>query len=233
MPFKQCGACKERTYCNKMCQILDWKAGGHKKYCQSGGQHAHADIHEPWCAYLDSYLDRDPELDQECLVSTGDIKEHPRELITTGMNTCMFVVIKTKHRMIGWHASAGRGHGKARSMLRLINGDDIVSGFIVPGEDRMERTLDLKPDCRSMRVFPMNDPTASRRQILGLLQEFDWFDKLEVRPPVESYKDFVVLDMSHKRPYVFKNTKMFDEGCVFDGATDMMGSTPMNINGFM
>ena len=66
-PFKRCGVCKLRTYCGKECQKIDWNAnlGNHKGCC---GSLVHKNpSHRPWCAYLD----RDPELDRDCLVSTG------------------------------------------------------------------------------------------------------------------------------------------------------------------
>lgn len=212
-PFKRCGKCKTRTYCDKKCQIIDWKLGGHKNYCQSI-DHPHSDVHEPWCAYLD----RDPELDEQCLVVTGKVKENPRELITTGMNTCIFVGIKTATRLIGWHAPGS--FSEARSLFTSVRKEEIVSGYIVPGEDRMEGSLDLKPTCRTMRAFPWNDPTESRRQIFDFLQDFEWFKDLEILSPIKSYKDFVVFDMAHKKPHVFSNTELFDQGCAFDGNVD-------------
>lgn len=227
--FKRCAKCKLRTYCNKKCQILDWKMGGHKKFCQpTSGVNAHVNsfTHQPWCAYLD----RDPEIDNNCLVETGQIKTNPRELITTGMNTCIFVVIKTNTvGMIGWHASIDSGMGEARSLLLSVRKEDFVSGFIVPGEDRIEGTLDLKPTCRTMKAMPWTDPARSRRAIFNLLRECTWFDCLEILPPVNSYKDFVVFDMVHKRPYTFSNTQMFDQGCSFDGNVDSVPPMMMNM----
>jgi len=98
---------------------------------------------------------------------------------------------------------------------------EFVSGFIIPGEDRTAGTLDLKPTCRTMRVMPFTDPTRSRRMIVEFLKTFEWYERLEVMPPVESYKDFVVFDMVHKRPYSFSDVARFDQGCVFDGDVDM------------
>jgi hypothetical protein len=111
--LKRCGQCKLRTYCGKKCQVLDWKMAGHKQTCCIQGEsnnhgtsplhHKNSSTHEPWsCAYLD----RDPEIEHTCLVEMGKVKTNPSELIPTGLNTCIFVVIKTKtSRMIGWHAS--------------------------------------------------------------------------------------------------------------------------------
>ena len=220
--FKKCGACKMRSYCRKQCQLADWKAGGHKGLC--GNVTARA-LHQPWCAYLR----RNPHLEDRKLVETANIKSHPGQLVTTGMNTCLFVVIKTTNCIIGWHASAenapdGQWHNKLSGIRRTfmsIEMSDFVSGFIVPGEDREEVTLDLKPTSRTMRLFPATDATASRRFILGFLDNFEWANQLEILPAVQSYKDFVVLDMSHRKPYIFSDVAMFDQGCSFDGGVDL------------
>lgn len=216
-PFSRCGGCKARTYCDKKCQVLDWKVGKHKKFCKKDvSEHVNSSTHEPWCAYLD----RDPEIEETCLVETGGVKTHPRELITTGMNTCIFVVIKTKTQMMGWHASANKPARPAEILFQSVREEDFVSGFIIPGEDRIEGTLNLKPTCRTMRVFPWTDPEQSRRQIFSVLRRFAWFDKLEILAPVKSYKDFVVFDMVHRRPFTYSNTELFDQGCAFDGNHD-------------
>jgi hypothetical protein len=155
----------------------------------------------------------------------GKVETNPRELITTGMNTCIFVVIKTRTEMICWHASIDRSMSPALSLFRSVRKEDFVSGFIVPGEDRIEGTMDLKSTCRTMRAFPWTDPTHSRTMIFNALREFEWFDDLEVLAPVESYKDFVVFDMVHKRPYSFSNTQRFDQGCAFDASVDDVPQT--------
>ena len=216
-PFSRCGNCKARTYCDKKCQIIDWKVGKHKKFCKKDvSEHVNSSTHEPWCAYLD----RDPEIDETCLVETGGVQTHPRELITTRMNTCIFVVIKTKTQMIGWHASANKPAGPAESLFQSVKKEDFVSGFIIPGEDRIEGTLNLKPTCRTMRELPWTDPEVSRRRIFSVLRRFAWFDKLEILAPVNIYKDFVVFDMVHRRPFTYSNTELFDQGCAFDGNHD-------------
>ena len=213
-PFRRCGGCKVRTYCERKCQVLDWKLCNHKSFCKkSGDEHVNSNTHQPWCAYLD----RDPEIEDTCKVSTGKVKTNPQELITSGLNTCIFVVIKTRTQMIGWHASATCPLRPAQTLFRSVRKEDFVSGFIVPGEDRIGGTLNLKPTCRTMRLFPRNDPTYSRTRIFDVLQEFDWFNDLEILAPVNSYKDFVVFDMAHKRPFADSNTQLFDEGCSFDG----------------
>ncbi|OEU13207.1 hypothetical protein FRACYDRAFT_241538 [Fragilariopsis cylindrus CCMP1102] len=112
----------------------------------------------PRCAYLD----RDPEIEDTCKVSTGKVKTNPQELITSGLNTCIFVVIKTRTQMIGWHASATCPLRPAQTLFRSVRKEDFVSGFIVPREDRIEGSLHLKPTCRTMRLLPCTDPTYSR-----------------------------------------------------------------------
>lgn len=216
--LKRCSPCKTRTYCNKKCQILDWKLGGHKKWCGARlEEHAYGDTHQLWCAYLD----RNPELDDQCVVETNTFRSNPREVISTGMNTCMFVTIKTKNEIVGWHASVTiPRRDSLHKKLSSITKENFVSGFIVPGEDRKEGTLDLKPTCRTMKAMPWTDPSHSRKLILNFLKQFEWYDKLEVMLPVKSYKDFVVFDMAHRRPYTFSDTEMFDQGCTFDGAVD-------------
>jgi hypothetical protein len=74
-----------------------------------------------------------------------------------------------------------------------------------------------------MRVMPWTDPTRSKTEILAVLQEFDWYDRLEILTPVQKkYKDFAVFDMAHRRPYVFSDTHLFDQGCTFDANVDLM-----------
>lgn len=112
--LKACGACGNRRYCDKKCQLLDWKLGGHKKHCKTG----HADSpHQLWCAYLD----RDPEPDDDCIVETNDIKENPKEVMTTGLNTCMFIVVKTKSEVLGWHASVESFRGRESKIRRKFS----------------------------------------------------------------------------------------------------------------
>ena len=73
-----------------------------------------------------------------------------------------------------------------------------------------------------MQLLPINDPTYSRRRILGFLQEFEYYESLQVMPPIESYKDFVVFDMCHKRPYSFSDVAQFDRGCVYDTGVEAL-----------
>lgn len=153
-------------------------------------------------------------------MGTNEIKSNPREVITTGMNTCMFILVKTTCEVIGWHASLESNQSLVRKKLNSIFKSEFVSGFIIPGEDRKEGTLDLKPTCRTLMAMPWTDPTHSRRFILDLLKGFEFYESLQVMPPVNSYKDFVVFDMCHKRPYSFSDVAQFDQGCTFDAGVD-------------
>lgn len=221
--LKKCGKCRTRTYCNKRCQTIDWKHGHHKHYCGKQS-HANSENHQPWCAYLD----RDPELDNECGVESDRFKSHPSELITTGMNTCLFVVVKSKNMIFGWHASLvslRRNRSELRRMFESVSSQDFVSGYIVPGEDREAGSLNLKRTCRTMQVMPYIDPAESRTAILDFLQAFPWWGRVEIMAPVTSYKDFVVFDMVHRKPYTFRNTALFDQGCTLDAGV----ASPMDI----
>jgi hypothetical protein len=153
-------------------------------------------------------------------VNTNMIKSNPREVITTAMNTCIFVVVKTTREVVGWRASMESNFASIRKKLKSIGMSEFVSGFIIPGEDREAGTLDLQPTCRTMRVFPETDPTKSRRCILDFLKSFEWYEKMETMPPIDSYKDFVVFDKFHTRPYTFSDVKQFDEGCTYDAGVD-------------
>ena len=209
-PFKKCGACKTRTYCSKKCQIQDWKLAKHKQSC---GSLTHRNpAHQPYCAYLD----RDPQPDIDCLVESNKLKASPREVMTTGMNTCLFIVLKTKKEVIGWHASLASDFLAVRRKFKSVAKNEVLSAFLVPGEDRDPETLDLRPTCRQMRLLPFTDPTMSRRTILDFMEQFDWYESLEVLEPVKSYKDFVVFDMVHRKPYTFSDEALFNEGCTFD-----------------
>ena len=223
--FQKCGACKNRYYCGKKCQVQDWKEGGHKGLCgqtvQSPGR---SSSHHPWC----DYLHRNPLVDDTNLVVTANFNSSFERLVTTGMNSCMFIVVKTTTCIIGWHASILNFPGGSqqeqlfsiRKMFRNISMSDFVSGFVIPGEDRQEGSLDLKPTCRTMTEMPWTDPTKSRRLIMGFLDAFEWSNRMQFLPPVQSYKDFVVCDNLHKKPYTFSDVKMFDQGCDFDAGVD-------------
>jgi hypothetical protein len=169
--FKKCGACKNRYYCGKKCQIQDWKQGGHKGLCGETIQSSDRSLsHHPWCGYLH----RNPLVDNTSLVVMAEINSNPDRLVTTGMNSCIFIVVKTTTRIIGWQASIENSPGKSREqrlpsirrMFRNISMSDFVSAFVIPGEDRQEGSLDLKPTCRTMTEMPWTDPTESRRFIL-------------------------------------------------------------------
>lgn len=179
--FLRCGACKSRLYCNKECQLQDWKKGGHKKACgkpaERGASHA---VECP-------YSHRNPDVTEMNLVETGTIKMvkgKDCQLVTTGLNTCIFVVVKTSLGIIGWHATSQSSLRSSISTVRrafkeLVSFENFACGFIIPGVDRDEN-LDLKPDCRTMRVMGP-DPRESKLFILGVLADFWWADRLEVR----------------------------------------------------
>ena len=96
-PFRRCGGCKVRTYCERKCQLLDWKFCYHRSFCKkSGDEHVNSNTHQPRCAYLD----HDPEIEDTCMVETGRVKTNPRELITTRLNACIFVVLKLGHKWL-------------------------------------------------------------------------------------------------------------------------------------
>ena len=235
----RCSQCKQRTYCGKECQKMDWKldgaAGhvgkGHKKYCKAlrrGDKISDGDAaHELWCAYKF----RHPEIHQGNLIGMGVIARcaHPGQVITTGLNTCIFIVVATTKNIIAWHAASTNMPGQAqedvtqnvRLCLEQVDkkGHEFVRGYIIPGVDR-KKDLDLKPDCRTMIAHPWTDPTASNRFIKGVLTQFKWSTKLEVLPPPNHYKDFVVFDSGHLKPFTFSDTALFDSGCEFDAAVD-------------
>lgn len=179
--FLRCGACLSRLYCDKGCQLQDWKQGGHKKACgkpaEKGASHA---VECP-------YSHRNPNVTEENLVETGTIKvvkgKHC-QLISTGFNTCIFVVVKTSSGIIGWHATSQSSMGISISAIKgtfkeQVTSENFICGFVIPGVDRDEN-LDLKPACRTMRENFFQDPTASKRFILGILADFWWAESLEV-----------------------------------------------------
>eukprot|EP00956_Cyclotella_meneghiniana_P011717 scaffold16494_cov83-Cyclotella_meneghiniana.AAC.6 len=145
--------------------------------------------------------------------------------ITTGLNTCMFLVVQTKLVTIAWHAMGPRDTHNVEEIKRVFRGvgkkyGAFERGFIIPGVDR-DKDLNLKPTCRTMRTFGSAiDPRESKEFVLGLLKEFDWADKLIRLTPPSSYKDFVVVDRYHKLPWAFSDVSKFDEGCVIDAEVD-------------
>lgn len=116
--FMKCGGCLERSYSGKSCQVSDWNikrgAGGdHRRFCKStAAAYASAvvpttprngQVHRPGCMYRH----RNPLFGDEPLVKFGKgTRTHPTQLVCTGMNICMLVVVKTANAgLIGWHAS--------------------------------------------------------------------------------------------------------------------------------
>ena len=213
--FKKCGACSLRRYCDKSCQVQDWKKVGHKKLC---GQPLQTDaMHAQECPYST----RNPQIRQESQVDTGAVKVIIGEncqLITTGLNTCIFVVVKTSNMLIGWHASLSSPTDQVVRAFNMVDSSDFECGFIIPGVDR-DTNLDLKRDCRTMRAQPWGDASESKRFILGTMDQFKWADQLVVLPILTDFKDFVVFDHAHARPYTFSDPSLFDEGCEVNAET--------------
>jgi hypothetical protein len=232
--FKACGSCKSHKYCDRECQLFDWKHFGHNSTC--GKPMGITAQHKPSC----TYSHRNPQVGQQTLVQTSHVQVHPSQLVTTGLNTCIYVVVKTRRSIIGWHASSenvlGDNMGTVRAAFQKVNSSQggvgrfdrsgFVRGFIVPGVDR-DDNLDLRLDCRSMLMHPWIDPTQSRRFVRGVLAEFDWGNKLEILASPQSYKDFVVCDAAHAEPYTFSDVAMFDDNCTYDGETAAVKSRGM------
>jgi hypothetical protein len=134
------------------------------------------------------------------------------------MNTCMLVVVKTANAgLIGWHASVQYDTGgvfshklaRIKKAFDSIKMEDLISGFIVPGDEREANTLDLKRTCKSMRARPWGDNTKSRKFIMSFLNTCVWGSCLEIMEPVESYRDFVVFDTLHTKPFVYSDFSIF------------------------
>jgi hypothetical protein len=179
--------------------------------------------HLPACAY--SY--KNPEVVEEKIAYSRQllIADSRSYVLTTGLNTCMFVVVQTQGPTLAWHAKPC--HPKdtisIRSEFQKVGSTygRFIRGFIIPGVDR-DSNLNLKPTCRTMREFgEFIDPTESKKFILGLLSRFEWASQLvTVRPP-NHYKDFVVVDPNHDMPFAFSDIALFNKGCVFDAEVDL------------
>ena len=207
-------------YCGKTCQLNDWK-NGHKARC---GKDITLQQHVPACAYAFN----NPKVTNDNCVSTGQLLlvNQPDYVVTTGLNTCIFIVVNTTVCTLAWHASLVSTQGlptfqsnvigSFRSQFKKIGNSygKFVRGFIIPGVDRDEN-LNLKPTCRTMRELAP-DPTESKRLILGFLKEFKWYNLMVTVSPPSSYKDFVVVDPTHNRPFYFSDVAQFDAGCTYD-----------------
>ena len=70
-----------------------------------------------------------------------------------------------------------------------------------------------------LRAQPWGDASESKRFILGTMDQFKWADQLVVLPILTDFKDFVVFDHAHARPYTFSDPSLFDEGCEVNAET--------------
>ena len=219
----KCGACHQRTYCSKVCQKVDWKLkpGGHKGTC---GKPLASSRHDAVCVHAHNNV----ILNDENHVASGQVLITNRHgtAVTTGLNTCMFIVVRTELVTIAWHAKCARDTPniqEIKAVFRRVGKKygRFERGFVIPGVDRDE-DLNLKPTCRTMRVFgPMGlDPRESKEFILGLLGEFDWSKRLEKLAPPEHYKDFIVIDRYYELPWAFSDVSQFDKCCTFDAERD-------------
>ena len=188
-----------------------------KSHSAEGTQQQHCTT----CAY--AY--KNPEIVEEKLAETGQllIVDARSYVLTTGLNTCFFIVVQTEGPTLAWHA---KHDPSALSLLRKefkkvgSTYGRFIRGFIVPGVDR-DGNLNLKPTSRTMRELgAFTDPAASKSFLLGFLAEFDWAKQLVTVAPPRHYKDFVVVDPKHDLPFAFSDVAQFDAGCTFDGEAD-------------
>lgn len=224
--LKKCGACEIRSYCGKQCQLEDWK-NGHKSMCKNQGQDTvGSSQHTPACPYAH----KNPPIVDEKLAEMGQllIVDSKDYVLTTGLNTCIFVVVQTRGPTLAWHAkqSSSLAMSELRSQFKKVGHSgnsgfgEFVRGFIIPGVDR-DADLNLKPTSRQMRELgAFTDPSASKNFILGFLSEFEWASRLVKVAPPNHYKDFVVVDPGHDLPFAFSDVARFDQGCVYDAELD-------------
>lgn len=177
--------------------------------------------HNPACAYAH----KNPEIVDMKLAETGQllIVDSSSYVFTTGLNTCIFVVVQTAGPTLAWHAK----HDP--SAIALVRGEfkkvgstygRFIRGFVIPGVDR-DDNLNLKPASRTMRELgAFTDPARSKNFILGFLSEFGWASQLVTVSPPNHYKDFVVVDPNHDLPFAFSDVARFDAGCCYDGEKD-------------
>ena len=151
-------------------------------------------------------------------VETGNIQMNSKRIITTGLNTCIYIVIKTKFAVIGWHFSRDNMSGKnMERIVTIFNNikDSFVSGYIIPGEDR-QRDLTLHKDSRTMKTFPNLDPAESRDFLVSIISKYPWYQKLNQLNRIKNYKQFVIFEKSKELPYIIDDSKLFDSGCNYD-----------------
>ena len=152
----------------------------------------------------------------KCLVQSGNIVVHTDSVITTGLSTCIFLVIETKTCMIGWHYMFKLNAMKrVHAMLKLVK--DVQKVYMIPGIDRDEQFY-LKLDCRTMKINP-HDPKVSYHVLMQYLKQFPWSHKIEPCRIVSHYKDFVLIKKGCP-PKIIKDEKSFDKICVWDAEKD-------------
>ena len=213
-----------RKYCGKRCQLADWK-NGHKAICsnQAAGAGGMLLQHTPACAYAYN----NPKIEDSHFAEMGQllVVNSSSYVLTTGLNTCIFVVVQTEGPTLAWHAT----HEHQPSVIAHLRAEfqkvgstygRFIRGFIIPGVDR-DADLNLKPNSRTMRELgAFTDPAASKNFILGILSEFECAKQVMTVPPPNHYKDFVVVDPNHKLPFAFSDVPRFDAGCVHDAEVD-------------
>ena len=246
-----CAGCRCRRYCSKACQKADWKGGGHKQRCprlatdaSEGGAHDNSCIFavKPWTGdkLVESCIDaahqlyasatafEQKRLTTPCVnVQTGCITISNDRIFTCGLNTCVFVAIRTQRgQLIGWHASSQNMVPGDEAMAEvdwlfasIKRNKDVERCFIVPGVDRAA-DMTLKPDCRQMREIPGTEPRESWTFYSGVLQRYNLLQHAEFLPPPGSYKDFIVFDRTHETPYTVHDPAAFDRNCGYDGERD-------------
>ena len=156
-------------------------------------------------------------VDSKALCEMGNVNIHKTHIWTTGLNTCIFLCIRTKHCYIGWHFNEincrGDNMNRINGILNSIKKNEFIEGYIIPGCDR-NRNLSLKSDCFTVKCNPQIDRLESGNYFISKLKKFKWFKKLKKFPPVKSYKHFIILNKNGFGWW--ENDKEFDKGCVFD-----------------
>jgi len=147
----------------------------------------------------------------------GNIQIHKKEIWTTGLNTCIFLCIKTKKCYIGWHFNycntRGVNMNRIKFILDSIKKNEFIEGYIIPGEDR-NKDLSLKPNCKTMKMNKQTNPFESRNYFLYILKKYKWYKKISHKNPVKSYKHFIMLDKDGLKKA--QNDNLFNENCILD-----------------
>jgi len=91
-----------------------------------------------------------------------------------------------------------------------------ASFFLVLGVDRDPKTWDLKPECRSMVYRPGKDPTASRKFFVNFMQQFEWFHNIEIMPPPNHSREFIVFRREFAQPLYVRDDNFFNITCTLD-----------------